>query len=100
MPRSPSIERPPSRIGDLHANDVNRPFDSSACFAPGRETVSEQASEQGFADATCKQIRLGVPVSGFREEPERAPAATFAEQDRSFHGRPLRPPPKYRNKET
>jgi hypothetical protein len=31
-----------------------------------------------------------VPVGGFREEPERAPAATFAEQDRSLHGRPLR----------
>jgi len=30
-----------------------------------------------------------VPVGGFREEPERAPAAAFAEQDRSFHGRPL-----------
>ena len=39
--------------------------------------VSEQASEQGFADATRKQIRFGVPVGGFREEPERAPATTF-----------------------
>jgi hypothetical protein len=36
-----SLNRSPSRIGDLHAKDVNRPFDSSTSFAPGREAVSE-----------------------------------------------------------
>ena len=71
------MKRPPSCLGDLHANNINRQFESSACFAPGREAVSEQSNEQDFADATRKQIRLGVPIDGFREEPERAPATTF-----------------------
>jgi hypothetical protein len=68
----------PSRVGDLHANNINRQFESSACFDLDREAVSEQSSEQDFADATRKQIRLGVPGDGFREEPERAAAATVA----------------------
>src|SRR5262249_52102789 len=81
-----SFERSSSRIGDLHANDVNRPFASSACFAQGREAISEQASEQDFADATREQISVGVPVDGFREE------AKGAKQIRSFHDRWYPPP--------
>jgi hypothetical protein len=96
VPRSPSrktvrrrvrsFERSSSRIGDLHANDVNRPFASSACFAQGCEAISKQASEQDFADATREQISVGVPVDGFREE------AKGAKQIRSFHDRWYPPP--------
>ena len=70
--RARSFERSSSCIGDLHANDVDRPFASSACFAQDREAISEQASEQDFADATREQISVGVPVDGFREEAKGA----------------------------
>src|SRR5262249_46329130 len=34
--RARVIEALASRVGGFHANDVNRLFDSSACFTPGR----------------------------------------------------------------
>jgi hypothetical protein len=71
----------------IFTRNINRQFESSACFDSGREAVSEQSSEQGFADATRKQIRLGVPGDGFREEPERAAAARFVAEHRHY---PLR----------